>query len=162
MRFEDVCRCRDVRRGTPKNGGTLVAHTLGVVPPITANPIRGIKVLIISSDDATINGTRKYLGRAGASARSVTRLSEAVSSAANVHAVLLFADDYSRESAIEMVEQLRRKLTAKIVIVVSEQVESFASIGAGESTGAVTALRRPTWGWMLLDAIRAQLGSAVR
>jgi DNA-binding response OmpR family regulator len=127
--------------------------------PVVANPISGIKVLIVSTDDETIDGTQQYLHRVGASAESVTKLAEAVEGAKTAQAVVLFADDYSKDSAIETLGELRKRLSAKVVIVVSDQVDSFASIGAGESTGAVTVLRRPTWGWMLLDAIRSQLGS---
>jgi DNA-binding response OmpR family regulator len=127
--------------------------------PVVANPMSGIKVLIVSSDDTTIDGTRQYLSRVGASAHGVTTLAEALKRAKAAQAVVLFADDYTRDSAIEMLGELRRRLSAKVVIVVSDEVDSFASIGAGESTGAVTVLRRPTWGWMLLDAIRSQLAS---
>jgi DNA-binding response OmpR family regulator len=128
--------------------------------PVAANPISGIKVLIVSRDDKTINGTQQYLRRVGASTRSVTTLGEAVEGAKTAEAVVLFADDYTKDSAIETLGELRKRLSARVVIVVSDQVDSFASIGAGESNGAVTVLRRPTWGWMLLDAIRSQFASA--
>ena len=126
---------------------------------MVVNPIQGIKVLIVSSDGETIDGTQQYLSRVGAAALSVTTLAEAVEGARAAQAVVLFADDYTKESAIETLGELRKRLRAKVVIVVSDQVDSFASIGAGESGGALTVLRRPTWGWMLLDAIRSQLAS---
>jgi DNA-binding response OmpR family regulator len=140
-------------------GGTVVALTPCMRVPVAANPINGIKVLIVSRDDKTIDGTQRYLSRVGASAQSVTTLAEAVEGARTAQAVVLFADDYAKDSAIETLSELRKRKSAKVVIVVSDQVDSFASVGAGESTGALTLLRRPTWGWMLLDAIRSQLTS---
>src|SRR5215471_13091000 len=141
------------------SGGMVVALAECMGEPVAANPISGIKVLIVSRDDKTIHGTRRYLSRVGASAQSVTTFVDAVEEAKTAQAVVLFADDYTKDSAIEALGQLRKRLSAKVVIVVSDQVDSFASIGAGESNGAVTVLRRPTWGWMLLDAIRSQLAS---
>jgi len=123
------------------------------------NLVSGIKVLIISSDDETIDGTYEYLTRVGASPQSATDLADAVGSADGVQAVIFFADDYAKESAMEALTQLRKRVAAKVVVVVSDQVEAFASIGASEVEGCVTVLRRPTWGWMLLDAIRSQLGA---
>lgn len=127
--------------------------------PIVANPISGIKVLIVSTDNETIDGMQAYLSRVGASAQTVTKLAEAVEGAKTAQAVVLFADDYTKDSAIETLAELRNRLSARVVIVVSDEVDFFASIGAGESTGALTVLRRPIWGWMLLDAIRSQLGT---
>jgi hypothetical protein len=85
-------------------------------------------------------------------------LSDAIGAAQSAQAVIFFADDYAKESAGETLRELRARRT-KVIIVVSDQVEVFTS-GPGESDGPVTVLRRPTWGWMLLDAIRARLGSA--
>jgi hypothetical protein len=129
-----------------------------VVSSATSNPVIGAKVLIISSDDETIDGTYEYLRRVGASPQSATSLKDAIGSAEGAQAVIFFADDYAKESAMETLAQLRRQLAAKALIVVSDQVEAFASLGASEAQGCVTLLRRPTWGWMLLEAIRSQLG----
>jgi len=145
-----------------KSSGHAMARLLrcadGVAVSTTTNPVSGIKVLIISRDGETIDGTYEYLRRVGASPQSATNLKDAIASAESAEAVIFFADDYAKESAMEVLGQLRKRLTAKVVIVVSDQVEAFASIGAGETQGCVTLLRRPTWGWMLVDAIRSQLG----
>jgi|SRR6266540_1285567 len=127
--------------------------------PSAANPIDGVRVLIVSKDDETIDGTQAYLSRVGVSTYSITDLAEVVHSGTDAQAILLFADDYTKENAVEAVTELRKRLAEKIVVVVSAQVECFVSIGAEESSGGVTVLRRPTWGWMLLDAIRSRLGS---
>ena len=138
--------------------GTLVAVRDNVAVSSNMSPVSGIKVLIISSDDETIDGTYEYLRRVGASPQSVTSLTDAVGSAESAQAVIFFADDYAKDSALEALLQFRKRHAAKVVVVVSDQVEVFASIGASETQGRVTVLRRPTWGWMLLDAIRSQLG----
>jgi DNA-binding response OmpR family regulator len=142
----------------PDVHGTLVAVHDGVAVSSNMSPVSGMKVLIVSSDDETVDGTYEYLRRVGASPQSVANLTDAIGSAENAHAVIFFADDYSKESALEALMQFRKRHAAKVVVVVSDQVEAFASIGAGEMQGCVTVLRRPTWGWMLLDAIRSQLG----
>jgi DNA-binding response OmpR family regulator len=136
----------------------LLLYDARVSTSIAVNPLHGAKVLIVSSDDETVDGTRKYLNRMGASAESVTNLAAAFDLAVRAGAVVLFADGYSKQSAVEAVRRWRRQLNARVVVV-SDQVESFVSIGADEPTGAVTVLHRPTWAWMLLDAIRSQLAS---
>jgi DNA-binding response OmpR family regulator len=136
----------------------LYLRWITVAVPFNTSPINGIKVLIVSSDDETLDGTCDYLSRVGASPRGAKKLSDAIGAAQSAQAVIFFADDYAKESAGETLRELRARRT-KVIIVVSDQVEVFTS-GPGESDGPVTVLRRPTWGWMLLDAIRARLGSA--
>jgi len=138
----------------------VAVSSYNVTPPFNASPISGIKVLIVSSDAETIDGTFDYLNRVGASPASSTNLSDALRAAKSAQAVIFFADDYTKENATETLRQLRKRLEAKVIIVVSDQVEAFTSVGGGDSDGPVTVLRRPTWGWMLLDAIRARLASA--
>ena len=127
--------------------------------PFNTSPISGVSVLIISSDDETLDGTYEYLNRVGATPKSATQLPDAISAAKSTQAVIFFADDYAKDSAIETLAELRKQLHAKVIIVVSDQVEAFTSVEPDEADGPVTVLRRPTWGWMLLDAIRARLGA---
>lgn len=141
---------------TGRNGMVVAVSSVNVTSPFNTSPISGIKVLIISSDAETIDGTYDYLNRVGAAPASATNLSDALGAAKGAQAVIFFADDYTEENATETLRQLRKRIEAKAIIVVSDQVEVFTSVGGGASNGLVTVLRRPTWGWMLLDAIRAR------
>ena len=127
--------------------------------PFQHNPIDGVKVLIVSSDYETLDGTCDYLKRVGAAPRIATNLSDAIGEASGVQAVIFFADGYAKASALETLGAFCKGRGAK-VIVVSEQVELFSVSGASALDACVTVLRRPTWGWMLLDALRTRLETA--
>lgn len=119
--------------------------------------VSGIKVLIVSSDQETLDGTFDYLKRVGAFPRSASELTNVVGRAASAEAVIFFADDFATDRAIAVLGELRRRFVSTGTIVVSDQVDHFASNRGTSVEGPVMVLRRPTWGWMLLDAIRLQL-----
>ena len=128
--------------------------------PFQDNPIDGAKVLIVSSDYETLDGTCDYLKRVGAAPRIATNLSDAIGEASGVQAVIFFADGYAKESALETLGAFCKGRGATVIVVVSEQVELFSMSGASALDARVTVLRRPTWGWMLLDALRTRLETA--
>ena len=137
-----------------------VAGLRHVAAPFQDNPIEGAKVLIVSSDYETLDGTCDYLKRVGAAPRMATNLSDAIGEANGAQAVIFFADGYAKERALETLRAFSQGRSAKVIVVVSEQVEFFSVSGASALHACVTVLRRPTWGWMLLDALRARLATS--
>lgn len=113
------------------------------------------RITVVSNNRETLDGVQHYLRRAGARTRTVSRLELADAASAGEDAVLLFADDYPRDAALRAFARLRAAQPATLLVVVTEAVEAFAPPArADRGGGPVVVLRRPAWGWMLVDAIR--------
>ncbi len=119
------------------------------------------KITLVSSSRETIDGVREYLGRAGAHSTSVGTLEGALASSTGADAIVFFADDFPRPAALSTFAALRSALPATLIVVVTEAVAEFTPADpAGTSARSVVVLRRPAWGWMLLDAVLAGEGDA--
>lgn len=114
-----------------------------------------VKLALIANDRETVDGVQQYLLRAGARVSSTSWLGEAHAACADADAVILFADHYSREEALEVVLQLG----VRLVIVVTAEVAYFSESRTAERAAPrLIVLPRPVWGWMLLDAVRSGMG----
>jgi hypothetical protein len=98
----------------------------------------------------------EYLSHFGARLSSTSRLSEVADAAetARADAVVLFADDYSPEDVRTTVQKLSLRLT---VIITSARAE-YESL-CDSCPSVVIVLPRPTWGWVLLEAVRSGVGN---
>src|SRR4051812_18518340 len=95
----------------------------------------------------------EYLKRVGASPQTAKDLDTLLIASQGAQAIVFFADDFPKQRALDAVAKLRRGTSARVVVV-SDQAHLFAHGGAAPSDGPITVLRRPTWGWMLLDALQ--------
>jgi DNA-binding response OmpR family regulator len=112
-------------------------------------------IIVVSNNPETLDGVQQYLQRAGARTYNASRLEDADAGAPSADAVLLFADDYPRAAALEAFTRFRAARPATLLVVVTEDVAAFAMPARTESAASrVVVLRRPAWGWMLVDAIR--------
>lgn len=119
------------------------------------------KITLVSSCRETLDGVREYLGRAGARSTSASSLEEAQVNSTGADAIVLFADDFPLPAALSTFAALRRALPSTLIVVVTEAVDEFSpEVGSGQSDECAVVLRRPAWGWMLLDAVLAGAGGA--
>jgi len=112
--------------------------------------VHGRHVLIVSESPETLDGVQDYLSRFGARVSAVTRTEEALRAVTSSDALLLFADDYPSAAVCAVLTAAARQLC----VVVTEDVEAMRSRVSGAEKQVF--LRRPVWGWMLLDALRAE------
>ncbi|MEI8258941.1 MAG: hypothetical protein WCJ30_25000 [Deltaproteobacteria bacterium] len=120
------------------------------------------RITLVSSSRETVDGVREYLGRAGARLTSTGRLVDAPATSAGADAIVLFADDFPRAAALSTFAALREALPSTVIVVVTEAVEEFSPAERDRAAaGRVVVLRRPAWGWMLLDALLAGAGQGV-
>lgn len=110
------------------------------------------RVLVVSNDHETRDSVQGYLTRAGAATTGVSALEEVAVAAQRCDAVLLFADDYAPLDA----QRLLSTVPMKVCVVVTSRIEAadLERNMVGERSKLVV-LRRPAWGWMLLDALRS-------
>jgi hypothetical protein len=115
------------------------------------------KLTLVSADAETLRSVEDYLIHFGARLSSTSRLSDLADEAEafGADAVVVFADDYSPEDVRAAVRTLPLRLT---VIVTTDRAEYEAL--HGESPSVVVLLPRPTWGWLLVEAVRSGVSGA--
>lgn len=113
------------------------------------------RITIVSNNQETLDGVQLYLRRVGARAHGASRLDETDDTCAEADAILLFADDYPQTAAFRAFAHMRAAHPRTLVVVVTEDVGAFARSWGEDDGGRVVVLRRPAWGWMLVDAIRS-------
>jgi hypothetical protein len=120
--------------------------------------LRDSKLTLVSADAETLRSVEGYLTHFGARLSSTSRLSEVATEAEafGADAVVVFADDFAPEDVRAAVRALSVRLT---VIVTTERVEYEA---LHVEFPDVILLPRPTWGWVLLEAVRSGVSNAPR
>ena len=109
------------------------------------------KLTLVSNDPDTLWGVRDYLTRSGASLSSTSRLEHASETANDADAIVLFADDYPHDAVVNTVAGL----SSRLVVIITGHSHEFERLRARRDLRTrVIVLPRPTWGWMLLDAVR--------
>ena len=115
------------------------------------------RVTIISQNPETLDSVQEYLSRFGAAATGVSRLKDISHGLDGTDVVLLFADDYPHEDVVSTLSAAVEKLC----IVVTQDIDSLRGVHrSGSDVGTLVLLRRPVWGWMLLDVLRNESSDA--
>ena len=109
------------------------------------------KLTLVCTDPDTLWGVCEYLTRSGATLSSTSRLEYASEEATEADAIVLFADDYPYDEVVKTIAAL----SSGLVVVVTGRAGDFSVLrGRPDLRTRVIVLSRPTWGWMLLDAVR--------
>ena len=117
------------------------------------------RVTIVSTNAATLADLQRYLSGSGIEAEVLAAIDPARVSAAST-AVVLFPDDYPAEAGGRFVEALRHARPRVLVMAVTREPERLAALSllggddAAESV-APLVLPKPSFGWSIVDAIRA-------
>ena len=109
------------------------------------------RIAVVSTSRETLDGVQEYLRRAGARPSAVPVLEDAALAARQSDALLLFADDFPTAASLRTLDGL----SIGLLVVVTQEVESFRAQSARWARGRVVVLRRPAWGWMLIEALRS-------
>lgn len=111
------------------------------------------RIVVLSSNRETLDSVQEYLCRAGARPSGVSLLDDAALAARDADALFFFADDFPRADALRAVSTF----PVERLIVITQDVELFEAERRHHRTPrALIVLRRPAWGWMLLDALRTK------
>jgi hypothetical protein len=114
------------------------------------------EVAIVSANPETLDGLQSYLQGAGVAARGTRRLEDCVAMGipATV-AVVLFPDEFSRESVLATVLDIGARGPRILRVLVTGHPKTFDAFVEGRRN--VLVVPRPVWGWTILDAIRAHV-----
>jgi hypothetical protein len=116
-------------------------------------------VTIVARSSRTRDGLQRYLEGSGFGADA-----EAAADAARVgessSAVVMFPDDFTSASAIEFVRELRRARPSVLLVLVTREPSIVDRAGLHGEAPAVV-LPRPSFGWSIVDVIRAHADGEV-
>lgn len=114
------------------------------------------QVAIVSANPETLDGLQSYLQGAGVAARGTRRLEDCAElTAPATVAVVLFPDDFSRESVMATVVDIGARGPSILRLLVTGHPKAFEALVEGRRN--VLVVPRPIWGWTILDAIRAHV-----
>jgi hypothetical protein len=114
------------------------------------------QVAIVSANPETLDGLQSYLQEAGVAARGTRRIEDCAALRASATlAVVLFPDDFSRESVMAAVVDIGLRGPSILRLLVTGHPKAFERLVEGRRN--VLVVPRPAWGWTILDAIRAHV-----
>jgi hypothetical protein len=123
---------------------------------------RDDQVLVIAHSPETLDGLQAYLRSVGITShgsRSILRAAEHLE--ATVGALVLFPDDDDFEQVIGSIRRIQRGRPSVLIILVTREPQRFQSrFEATDRSTPPLVLPRASFGWSILDAIRARREAA--
>lgn len=112
-------------------------------------------VTIVSANAETLEQLRAYFDGAGVPAVGAGTLAALAKLAPTVTAVVLFPDDFAPDAVASLVGDLQRSRPAVLLVVVTREPARFEQPRHAPAGVAPVVLPKPSFGWSILDAIRA-------
>ena len=124
---------------------------------MTTKPrVRPLHVTVVAGNAETLSSLQSYFDGAGVPTHGVRAIDELSSVAPATTAVVLFPDDFEDDAVVGTIAALRREHPMLLVLVVTRQPQLFGdALAPDERSRPPVVLPRPTFGWSILDAIRA-------
>lgn len=120
-------------------------------------------VAIVSNNPETLDALSEYLGNAGVAchtARAVHDLN--MTTPKSVCSAVIFPDDFADLDVLGLLQKFQKQRPNLLAVLVTREPNRYRSVAAVEGTPrAPVVLPRPSFGWEILDAIRAhaEMGS---
>ena len=128
------------------------------------SPVRAhaASVLVISDSPETLDGLTAYFTRGGVSCESRRVANALAALPLATRALVVFPDDFSSHEigTYLAVVGARRPDLALVIVTRNAAVYTGLRASNGRALNA-TVLPKPAFGWAILDAVRAALGSPV-
>jgi hypothetical protein len=114
-------------------------------------------VAIVSNNPETLDGLQTYLQQAGVPSHGTRALHDLNMVAPEfATAAVIFPDDFANDAAVALVRNLRRRRPRLLALIVTREPHRFRSLtDADGRSRPPLVLPRPSFGWDILDAIRA-------
>ena len=114
-------------------------------------------VSIVSANPETLDGLHAYLCGAGVPSHCTRAVQDLVlASPESATAAVIFPDDFEHEEVLTVVRELRRARPRLLSLIVTREPHRFRDVtqADGRSLPPIV-LPKPSFGWDILDAIRA-------
>jgi hypothetical protein len=114
-------------------------------------------VSIVSNNPETLDGLQAYLREAGVACRTTSAIRHVASSVAELASVaVIFPDDFDAVDVDALLYNLRRHRPKLFALIVTRDPNRYRSpAGADGKASLPVVLPKPSFGWVILDAIRA-------
>jgi hypothetical protein len=113
--------------------------------------------LIVSANPETLDGLQSYLGGAGLAGlciRDIHGLRNLAPEGAT--AAVIFPDDFDDQDVMTLIRELRRTRPQLLSLLVTREPQRFRDVVRDDGRSlAPILLPKPSFGWDILDAIRA-------
>ncbi len=116
-----------------------------------------VHVSIVSANPETLDGLHAYLCGAGVPSRCTRALQDvALVVPLSAKAAVIFPDDFEHDQVLLLVRELRRARPRLLALIVTREPQRFREVvqADGRSLPPIL-LPKPSFGWDILDAIRA-------
>ena len=110
-------------------------------------------VTVVSNNAETLRGLQAYFDEAGVPTHGTRAISDLSMVAPATTAVVLFPDDFVEREVLDTIAALQRARPRLLMLVVTRQPQLFGQALAPD--GHALVLPKPSFGWSILDAIRA-------
>jgi hypothetical protein len=148
-------------RAPLENAPGIVVAEEAAMPQSPRQPLRPrLHVTIVSDNAETLDGLETYLQRAGLTTNGTRRLDKACEMTPPAcTVVLLFPDDFRSAAVVTALTKLASQRPEVLRVLVTREPRCYELLPT--PTGAITPLivPKPSFGWTILDAIRARLES---
>jgi len=124
---------------------------------MTTKPrVRPLHVTVVANNAETLSSLQTYFDDVGVPTHGTRAISDLSTVAPATTVVVLFPDDFEDRAVVDMIAVLRRARPKLFMLVVTRQPQLFgdALVPDGRSRPPLV-LPRPSFGWSILDAIRA-------
>jgi hypothetical protein len=118
-------------------------------------------VSIVSANPETLDGLHAYLCGAGVLSHCTRTLQDLAIAPSSAKAAIIFPDDFEHHEVVALVRELRRTRPRLLSLIVTREPQRFRDVvqADGRSLPPIV-LPRPSFGWDILDAIRAHSDAA--
>ncbi len=115
-----------------------------------------LHVTIVSRNEETLGGLRAYFEQSGVLARASDAIAGASLVEPTTSAVILFPDDYEEADVTTTISALRRAHPRVLLLLVTRETHKRERALAPDGRSRLPlVLPRPSFGWSILDTIRA-------
>lgn len=114
---------------------------------------------IVSSNPETLDALQEYLGNAGFACHTARAVHDLTMTAPkSICSAIIFPDDFANLDVLECLRQFQKQRPKLLAVLVTREPNRYRAAGALDGK-SLAVLPRPSFGWEILDAIRAHAGT---
>jgi len=119
---------------------------------------RPLHITVVADNPETMDGMLAYFGRAGISTRGTRALGELCAIASASTAVVVFPDDFDAPEVAATIAHLQGARPRVLIVLITREPRRFTAARDARSRSIpIVILPKPSFGWSILDAIRAHV-----
>lgn len=131
--------------------------------PVPQRKVRSQRVAVVAQSPETVDGLAAYLDESGITTSGCCALEGIAALSPAATALVLFPDDFVGDVVNAALGDLRRARPKLFIVLVTKQPHRYASaVNPDGRSIPPLVLPRPSFGWSILDALRANQSNGGR